>query len=85
MTKSERASRRRIDVSRYFPDGQELVLHSIASGTAQADGRPIQPHVRRSHSAWRAKDDSGLIALWQVFADTSERQAETAEYAWAVR
>lgn len=75
----------RIDVTRFFPDGQEVMLHGIASGTPHVDNRPTQPHARRSHGAWRATADSGLVSLWQVFADTSERQAETAEFAWTVR
>jgi limonene-1,2-epoxide hydrolase len=59
----------RIEITRSFTDGVEVVLLGSAGGTYARDGQMKSADAWQTPAAWHAVVRDGLIAEWQVYAD----------------
>ena len=59
----------RVEVTRSFSDGPEVILLGVAFGTYTDDGNLEARNAWSTPAVWRALIREGLVAEWQVYAD----------------
>jgi hypothetical protein len=59
----------RIEIAHTFDRVADVVLLGAASGTYTTDGRLDARNAWAMPGAWHAQIETGLVGLWQVFAD----------------
>ena len=59
----------RVEVTRSFSDGPEVILIGVAHGTYSPDGTLQPSNAWSTPAAWRALIRDGLVAEWQIYAD----------------
>jgi ketosteroid isomerase-like protein len=58
-----------ITVTRYVPDGDDVIAYGTAAGRYATDGKLLAENEWSVPAAWRARIRDGKIAEWQVYAD----------------